>query len=83
MFINQGFNLKSGYLIAFKEYKDKIKAESLGKNAKIYEEHENLNEFEQKPIKIHDFAKEKEKEISENLKRENKKDAKQLKKTKS
>ena len=63
----RGYDLRSEYLIVFKEYKDKIKAESLGKNAKIYEEHVNLNEFKQKPIKIDDFTEEEEKKINEKL----------------
>ena len=37
------YDLRREYLIVFKEYKDRIKPESLGKNAKIYEEHNNLN----------------------------------------
>ena len=75
----RGYDLRSEYLTAFKEYKDRIKDESLRKNAKIYEERKNSNEFEQKSIKIDDFAEEEEKEIKAR-KRENEKDAKQLKK---
>ena len=57
----QCYELRSEYLIVFKEYKDRKKAESLGKNARVYKESENINNFEQKPIKIVDFPEEEEK----------------------
>ena len=57
----RGFYLKSQYLVAFKEYKDK-KAE-LGKDPKAYQNRENVNFEEQKPILIDDFTKEEEEEL--------------------
>ena len=77
------YDLRSEYLIVFKEYKDRIKAESLGKNAKIYEERENLNEFEQKPIKIDDFTEEEEKKINKKLEASKRKRCETAEKTKN
>ena len=61
----RGYDLRSEYLIVFKQYKDRKKAESLGKIAKTYEELENISNFEEKPTKICDFTEEEEKEINE------------------
>ena len=59
-------DLKSEYLNAFKEYKDK-KDQELGKDLEVYENREEINFEEQKPILNDDFTKEEEDELKQKV----------------
>ena len=55
----RGFDLKSQFLVLFKEYKNQ-KKDGLGKDPRSYENRENVKFEEEKPILIDDFTKEEE-----------------------
>ena len=66
-YLNSKNVLKSQYLVAFKEYKDK-KKENVGIDPKSYENREKISFEERKPISIDDFTKEEEERILKKIK---------------
>ena len=66
-YLNSKNVLKSQYLVAFKEYKDK-KKENVGTDLKSYKNREKISFEERKPISIDDFTKEEEERILKKIK---------------
>ena len=61
-----GFTLKSTLHMMFKAYKDKKNIDSFGKNPQNYENvHDKTYVYEQKLIKIGEFNKAEDKEVTE------------------